>query len=492
MQGPKPDRERAVASTVDDFHSSFLYSRYYRLDIPKDLIRHLKTDLRTDTIVTLNGPNRTPFDLNSSILNRFITFLLWQHGRLKYRSGRISVRPDNSGPPWRVEFQDLWRPSEFREYDELVVRHGFVKAIDRLFSADLVKELSATAPELRDPTRFPQFDRLFLADPALRYWKKQARLDHALANAHRASATRFAPSEASAFAVELGPEGPSYVVTLRETAPQLPDTAKPVYFSGVEVKYRTAKLPTPGTLPKTRPLVCGLPIADVGREGQPFAGERPVLGSGTLGGFVLRRSDKQVALLTTTGVVGDRREGISDHRIAQPGNSYRVAKDETIADVVDVAWPIPSSSGATAAADNARKNLVDAVLAVLVDQKHGWAQRFPSAFGVPKDPGGPGDACIGDEVFKVGASTQLTFGQVSAVQSCFKISTLTGVYWYDGFFQVTSKDKRNPFSAPGDRGAFVVRSSDGAVLGMVLASSPEVTACAPIRPTLERFNCALI
>jgi hypothetical protein len=492
MQGPKPDRERAVTSAIDDFHSAYLYDRYCRLDIRQALIDHLKNDLRRDTIVTLNGPNRTPLGLNSSILSRFVIFLLWQHGRLKYRSGRVSIRPDNTGPPWRVEFQNVWGPPEFREYDELVVRHGFVKAIERLFPADLVKEISATGPQLLDPTRVPQFDQFFLADdPALRFWKKQARLDHALSNAHRAAATHFAPSQATSFAVELGPEGPNYVVSLKPTAGEEAVPGNPVMFAGIGVKYEIQTRDKTGPVAKTRPLICGLPIADVGRSGHPFPVDRDVLGRATLGGFV-RLRDNTVGLLTTTLVLGDRREGSASHRIAQPGNSHQLAVAETIGSVEDVAWPIPSSIGATVAADNIRKNYVDAVFAALVDQENGWAQRFPSDCGNLPQITGPGDACIGDAVFKVGASSGLTHGQVSSVKSSFSVSTLTGVFWYDGFFQVTSTEQGKAFSAQGDSGAFVVRKSDGSVLGMVLAASAEVTAVAPIRPALQRLNCVLI
>ena len=492
MQGSKPDREWAVSAAIDDFHSALLYDRYCRLSIPRKLVKHLKADLRRDTVVTLNGPNRTPLDLNSSVLNRFIIFLLWENGWLNYRPGRITIAPGMTEPPWRVQFQDGWRPSEFREFDELVVRHGFMKAIERLFPAELVKAMTVTGADLFDPTRVQQYGPLFLEDPTLHHWKNQARLDHAISNAHRVAASRFVPTEAEALTIEFSPNGPKYVVTLPIVEVGESDRAKPTSFAGIELKYKSAKRTKAPALAQIRPLVCGLPIADVGRRGQLFPKAREVLGRGTLGGFVCRLEDSQVALLTATRVLGDRRGFRGDDRIAQPGNSQRLADEETIATVKDVAWPDPSSSGATVAAGNIRKNLVDAVLAVLVsEKKNDWLPRFSAEYtGLPALTGAD-VANIGDLVFKVGASG-LTYGRVSSVNSSFSVSTLTGIYWYDGFFQVTSTEDGRPFSTSGDSGAFVVRTSDGAVLGMILAISPELTACAPIQPALQRFNCRLM
>jgi hypothetical protein len=110
-----------------------LEQKYRDLQIPASLKDLLTSQLREDTIVYLNSPNLTPYSLGASILNRFVAFLLRQYGSLRYRAGKVEVAAHPPPHGFRVACKHPEFPTASFDVHELVVRHGPIPIIDKLF-----------------------------------------------------------------------------------------------------------------------------------------------------------------------------------------------------------------------------------------------------------------------------------------------------------------------------------------------------------------------
>jgi Alanine dehydrogenase/PNT, C-terminal domain len=501
------DEATAAARAVNDFHSEWLYHQYDQLTIPDELLELLPS--RDDTRVTLNGPNRTPFDLNASILNRFVVFLLWRQGTIRYRPGKISTRPGTTGMPHTIEFRDPWGPTEgsqfdvsVGEFDEVVVRHGFIRAIERLFPSDLVRAMTETREPIDDPTRIPRYDDRFLRDsghaPLLDGLKRKAFRDFALANVPRAAEAlwpeaQFASGVVRGLGVISEPDGGTrYQIRVTEPSAQSGELVEA--FCGVEVDRvgpaappqpeRTSDSPTMTTRAAVRPLRCGLEICNLDSGHDRSGAVSRVLARGTIGAFV-RLAGGRRGLLTTTAAIGGQRYAKVNHRLAQPGPS----EIDVVADVAFVHWPVPSPIGSGLALANTRPNRADGVVAFLRDDID-CLQEFADDLDITT-PTSIADAAPDDEVFKVGAGSGLTRGRVVAVNATTSVEAHS-IFWYEGCFLVTATDPTMSFAAARDSGALVVRERDGAALGLVIAGNDAITCVCPLRPILDAFDCSLL
>lgn len=100
------------------------------------------------------------------------------------------------------------------------------------------------------------------------------------------------------------------------------------------------------------------------------------------------------------------------------------------------------------------------------------------------------DVAIGTRVKKVGAATELTFGEVQAVhwlaslpypQSDGSVAEI----WFGDQIGVTR------FTAPGDSGALVLEDASNAAIGLHLGSTDTLSVCSPIGRVLDRLHCDL-
>ena len=87
---------------------------------------------RLDTDVYLNGPHKTPYSVNSSLLNRVSIFLLINEGWITYLPGRVAVGQIGFDS-LTVSFTDKHHRLKSETFHELVVRHGPDPAIEELF-----------------------------------------------------------------------------------------------------------------------------------------------------------------------------------------------------------------------------------------------------------------------------------------------------------------------------------------------------------------------
>jgi hypothetical protein len=97
---------------------------------------------------------------------------------------------------------------------------------------------------------------------------------------------------------------------------------------------------------------------------------------------------------------------------------------------------------------------------------------------------------VGMAVRKVGASSELTTGEVKFIHMIFWLAypTPTGEEVTAGFQDLIGVSR---FSDFGDSGSLVI-TEDRKAVGIVLGSTPEFTACLPIQRALNALNCDLV
>ncbi len=218
---------------------------------------------------------------------------------------------------------------------------------------------------------------------------------------------------------------------------------------------------------RTRPLVPGLSVG------------HPAVSAGTLGGFV--RLGGRLAVLSNSHVLAAAGAGAAGDAVLQPGP----ADGGTPADrVATLAAAVPFT---------ARANRVDAAVAT-VDEGVG---ADPGAV-----PGGPLGTTVPDgyevepdeEVEKLGRTTGHTRGRITAVEvDGVAVQYDDGVHVFDD--QIEIEGLSGAFSAGGDSGSVIWRSSDRAPLALLFAGSSEggstgagLTFANPLSTVLETLG----
>ncbi len=239
-----------------------------------------------------------------------------------------------------------------------------------------------------------------------------------------------------------------------------------------------------------RPLVCGLQIQNVDdddRQRKAGALQPGFIIIGTLGCFVTL-SDGATAILSNNHVLAGENRGLNGKdRILQPGNLTFTAPQH-IATLTNFVALKPSPANARPARGNVVFNAVDAAVAKL---EHGMAssQTYLPSRTQPA-PHGLGTAKVGDRVFKIGRTTGLTFGTITAVGTVVgPIGYSPGNCWFSQQFEIVG-DHGTMFSDHGDSGSAIV-STTGEVLGLLYAGNGTHTYACPIQAVLTALSCTL-
>ncbi|HEY7424905.1 MAG TPA: trypsin-like peptidase domain-containing protein [Gemmataceae bacterium] len=240
-----------------------------------------------------------------------------------------------------------------------------------------------------------------------------------------------------------------------------------------------------------RPLVCGLQIQNVDdddRQRKAGALQPGYIIIGTLGCFVTL-ADGSTAILSNNHVLaGENRGQKGKDRILQPGN-LTFAASQHVATLTDFVTLKPSPASARPARGNVVFNAVDAAVAKL---EHGGAfsQSYLPARKQPA-PHGLTTAKVGDKVFKIGRTTGLTHGTVTAVGTVVgPIGYDPGNCWFSQQFEIVG-DNGTLFSDHGDSGSAIV-STTGEVLGLLYAGNGTQTYACPIQAVLAALSCNLV
>jgi hypothetical protein len=463
-----------------------LERKYRQLDIPTSLKELLTSQLRLDTIVYLNSPQRTPYSLKASILNRFLVFLLRDSGGIWYRSGKVAVTVNTPPHGFGVVCRHLEFPDEHFHVDEIVVRHGPIAVIDRLFPKTIADACRGDADDVDDPTRQAMYPTEFLARQDLLERKRQVALDFALSNAALAAKGRFRPELHNRFGVEVRPdEKPPVRYSMRARSPR--DGPMPVgsfyELSVVEEPIDSASVAdmggkVPEINPTDRPgeIQLGMGI-DVGVPPR-------YLSRGTLCCFVRFGNPGGIAILTAGSL-------FTKHaKIYRAGDAGGVP----IARVTRVRRAVASPPRATLGASNVVFNEIDAGLAMLSSDVP-LDFRLPIKTQEPVFPkladAEPESRILGRLVFKMGSGSGLTRGTVTQIGVAVNTGgSDAGSVWYRDMYCVEGVGGAS-FSAPGDAGALVF-CEDGTALGMVHFGNGQQTYVSPLGRTLAALECELV
>lgn len=240
-----------------------------------------------------------------------------------------------------------------------------------------------------------------------------------------------------------------------------------------------------------RPLVCGVQIQNVDDdERQRAAGalDPNSIVIGSLGCFV-RLAGGSVAVLSNNHVLaGENRGKKGSDRILQPG-SLTFDASQQIAVLTDFVALKPSPQNARPARGNVVYNSVDAAVAEL-SQSIQFAQSFLPSRNLP-GPHGTATPKVGDRVFKVGRTTGLTHGNITAVGTVVgPIAYDPGNCWFRQQFEIVGENGVM-FSDHGDSGSAIV-STTGELIGLLYAGNGTQTYACPIDLVLAGLNCSIV
>jgi S1-C subfamily serine protease len=239
-----------------------------------------------------------------------------------------------------------------------------------------------------------------------------------------------------------------------------------------------------------RPLACGLQVQNVDDDDrQRHAGQlaRGFILVGTLGCFVRLPAGPTAILSNNHVLAGENRGRKGKDRILQPG-SPRFTAREHVATLSDFVPLHPSPPNARPARGNVLYNDVDAAVAQL---KAGvpFLPGYLPARNLPV-PSGLVAAHVGDRVFKVGRTTGLTHGTITAVGTVVgPIDYAPGPCWFRRQVEVVGEDG-TLFSDHGDSGSAVL-STTGQVVGLVFAGNGTQSYASPIETVLTALGCTL-
>jgi hypothetical protein len=236
-----------------------------------------------------------------------------------------------------------------------------------------------------------------------------------------------------------------------------------------------------------RPLVSGLQIQNFDDDLREGILDQGFMIVGTLSCFVVL-PDGGPGFTSNNHVVAGENRGIrGQDRIVQPGAGTFELTDQ-IGLLKDFVKLLDSPLGAMPKKGTAIFNDVDAGL-VELDDSISFTQGFlPSRSLIA--PNAVAKARVGDQVFKVGRTTGLTFGEVK------EIATIVGPIAYDPgpcWFRrsiVIEGLNGTLFSDKGDSGSAILRTN-GEVVGLLFAGNGEQSYACPMDVVLNNFNCTL-
>lgn len=234
-----------------------------------------------------------------------------------------------------------------------------------------------------------------------------------------------------------------------------------------------------------RPIVCGLQIQNLDCDHRVGNIQSGFIKIGTLGCFV--EVDGIVCLLSNNHVLAGGNDGQPGDKIVQP-EIDGPPENNWIAELKEYVPLQYSPYSASLAAGNIVLNEVDAGIATInkdVPYQQGYLSHHQ-----PRPINGVGTAQIGESVFKIGRTTGLTHGVVTANAVTVAPQYDGGPCWFRRSLEIESLDN-NPFSDSGDSGAAVV-NGNGEVVGILYAGNGSQTFACPIELMLSSLNCRLI
>lgn len=442
----------------DEEFSSYMYDEYEKLDISEALKDKLRSQLRKDTKVELNGRLSDPFSPKACLINRFSIHLLRVVGAISYVEGSI-LSINNVNGKCIVNFKN-GNKSFPGEYDEVIVRHGPKEVHSEILSGkaslpnvpDSEKIITKMWPDNFYPERTEDMNEISEADMHYKaFSKKIRRIDR------RAS-------------IATAKKGEKDIYQVRTTMHNDPKMMEVKSFKGIDVQLLENdgfELASRGYFGKSEITTISVGCAVSGRSGQ----------TGTLGCFV-QLFDQRVAFISSSHLFSEKDE---DKDVYIDGNEH--FSENAVGTFYKKTKLQPSSD------KRKQRNVADASL-ILVNSGVNYVRSLPVGDGMKIAVQGPAIARIGDKVLKMGAKSGLSRGVVSAVNCSIFIRQDDKEYYFEDAIMIDSLDD-NEFASSGDSGAAVYRA-DGKILGIVFAISRRSAILCPIKDVLQELQCMLM
>ncbi|CAJ0849506.1 hypothetical protein AMST5_00135 [freshwater sediment metagenome] len=221
-----------------------------------------------------------------------------------------------------------------------------------------------------------------------------------------------------------------------------------VAFVGVP-RAQDDAAPAPADLKKKmRPIVVGCSIGHIAATG------------GTLGLIARHRKTGHAVMLSNSHVLALSGRGVSGDPITQPGRVDGGGQDTIVGALLD-STPLKSDS----------PNLADAAIAMIGDDVPFSVNSVPGLgqFTI----GDEGAILLGAKVQKIGRTTGLRRGEVTAIElDDVGVEYDTGEFHFDKQLEIRGEPGL-PFSADGDSGSLVFDAQMRAI-GLVFAGNPEL------------------
>jgi len=445
----------ANAPKEEEEFGSYIMEQYNELDLPDSLIDNLSKRLRKDTTLELNGRKTTPMIPGACLINRFSIFLLIKLGEISYDDGKIG-KVANNGNKYVVEF-DKGNKSLEKEYDDVVVRHGPKRIVSEL----LTNGLSLPEVDEKDKVAHRAWPDGFYPKTLEEINKMTAAYENLPKFRLKVNKT---DRDANISIIEK--EGQEiYMVTSAKYQDE--DFKNSTTFKGTEIKYgpkiEFEMGSAYGSYPKD--------LASVSLGTKIFSEEGL---SGTLGCFV-HTYDQQTAFLSSSHLF--RTEKQKNIFLSPKGNNRQLVGS------------LIRKTNLKATNQKRQKNIVDAALVMLQSGiPYSSYATLPDAREIRVQ--GIATAKIGDQVYKLGAASGLTRGEVTGIHGSIVIQKDGNEYYFEDAIMVHSHND-SPFAISGDSGAIVFRA-DGRVLGMLFAMSRNAAVLCPIDDILKEMQCALL
>ena len=272
------------------------------------------------------------------------------------------------------------------------------------------------------------------------------------------------------------------LVLPHSSASKPPDLPWPIVYVDVADKVRPLSRPR-DERDAHRPLVCGLQIQNIDFDTRIGNTGMRRMTTGSLGCFV--RRDDWIGIMSNNHVLAGENRGYRGDRIVQPG---AVAGNPPHIGELESWVPLKySPATATPITGNVNWNEVDAAIAFLTSDIHGY-QRYLPHHNLPSISG-VANAHVHETVFKVGPTSALTRGSVVAINTQVPSTYAQGVCWFQNSIEIKGEGGRL-FSAYGDSGAVVINRS-GKIIGVLYSGNGTTSFACPISSVMQQLNCSL-
>lgn len=463
LEAPGMDELKAKLIEIEDSapedeeeFGTYIYDAYKDLEIPSTLLESLSLRLRKDTSVELNGSKTSLMSPKACLINRFSIFLLIKLGDISYEQGKIQ-KVNNNGKKFIVGFK-VGDTNMEREYDEVVVRHGPKVVIKNLLGTDF------SLPEIKESEKITH-----KAWPEGFYPTIKEEINQMTAAYENLGKFRLKMNGIDRDAdITIGLSGNKEIYIVRSARYLDDNLQKLTHFKGIEVE---CKPKDSFSMAYSKDIYDNK--VDILSLGSRVFNEKGL--SATLGCFV-QLVDKRTAFLSSSHLFSEDRSTslfFSSKYLpkTQIGTLLRKTKIKVSSDV------------------RKQRNVVDAAL-ILLEPNITYSRSATLTNEKRIIVQGLATAKIGDRVFKFGAGSGMTYGEVTGIHSSIIIEKNGLKFYFEDAIMIHSNNDEG-FASSGDSGAMVFRE-DGRILGMIFATNSIAAVLCPIEAILKELQCSLL